>query len=175
MLDLIKRNSAEKGRLTTTRFASQTLPVRKGARPKTIMGPLHVQCNGHGDPKYLRQLLNDILNWPYVEPAPTSPNHLHRVSIQLQGIAATDDSSAFISATEFARVLLAVPTIILPDASDGPTMESNFRWELPSYCPSMNKFAQSDGLSIVSRYTRVVTVAIAYSSSPLRDAANEQA
>jgi hypothetical protein len=113
MLDIIERHNAEKGRLTTTRFASEALPVRKGARPKTIIGPLHVQCNGHGDPKYLKQLLNDILSWPYVEPRPTSPNHLDRVSVRLQGIAATDDSSAFISGTEFARVLLAAPTIIL--------------------------------------------------------------
>ncbi len=113
MLDVIRRGRAEEGRPTTMRFASEALRVRKGARPKTIIGPLHVQCNGHGDPKYLKQLLNDILSWPYVEPTPTSPNHLDRVSVRLQGTAATDDSSAFISGTEFARVLLAAPTIIL--------------------------------------------------------------
>jgi hypothetical protein len=62
MLNRIRRNNTEEGRLTTTRFASEALPVRKGARPKTIIGPLHVQCNGHGDPKYLNQLLNDILS-----------------------------------------------------------------------------------------------------------------
>ena len=48
-------------------FASNTLPVRKGARPKTIIGPLHIQCNGHGDPKYLKQLVDDVLTWPYIE------------------------------------------------------------------------------------------------------------
>jgi hypothetical protein len=42
-----------------------------------------------------------------------SPNHMDRVPIRLQEIAATKDSSAFISDTEFAQVLLAAPTIIL--------------------------------------------------------------
>jgi hypothetical protein len=113
MSDIIKKINAEEGTLTTTRFASQALPTRKGARPKTIIGPLHVQCNGHGDPKYLKQLLNDILSWPYIEPTPRSSNHLDKVSIRLQETAATYESSAFICGTEFARVLLAVPTIIL--------------------------------------------------------------
>jgi hypothetical protein len=112
-LDIVERKNAEKGRLTTTRLASRGLPVRKGARPRTISGALHVQCSGHGDPKYLKQLLNDILSWPYVEPTTTSANQLDRVPIRLQGIAATDVSSAFISGREFARVLLAAPMIIL--------------------------------------------------------------
>ena len=112
MLDIIKRNNAEEGSMNTRRLASAGLPARKGERPKTIIGPLHVQCNGHGDPKYLKQLLND-LSWPYIEPMPRAPHHLDKVSIRLQEIAAPDDFSAFISHTEFARVLLASPTIIL--------------------------------------------------------------
>jgi hypothetical protein len=59
MLDIIRRTNAEQWMMTTTRFASEAIPVRKGARPKTIIGPLHVQCSGHGDPKYLKQLFND--------------------------------------------------------------------------------------------------------------------
>jgi hypothetical protein len=113
MLDMIRRNNVEEGSLTTTRFASEDIPVREGARPKTIIGPLHVQCNGHGDPKYLKQLLNDILSWPYIEPMPKSSHHFDKVSIRLQEIAATCDSPAFINGTEFARVHLAAPTIIL--------------------------------------------------------------
>jgi hypothetical protein len=113
MLDIIRRNNAEQWMMTTTQSASEAIPVRKGARPKTIIGPLHVQCSGHGDPKYLKQLLNDILSWPYIEPTPTAPNHLDKVSIRLQGIAATNDSSPFIGGTEFAQVLLPAPTIIL--------------------------------------------------------------
>jgi hypothetical protein len=115
---LIKGNGLLLARATsgcprTTRFASEALPVRKGARPKTIIGPLHVQCNGHGDPKYLNQLLSDVLSWPHIEPATTSANHLDKVSIRLKEIAVTEDSSAFINGTEFGRVLLASPTIIL--------------------------------------------------------------
>jgi hypothetical protein len=105
MSDIIKKINAEEGTLTTTRFASQALPTRKGARPKTIIGPLHVQCNGHGDPKYLKQLLNEILSWPYIEPTPRSSNHLDKVSIRLQETAATFESSAFICGTEFAQNL----------------------------------------------------------------------
>jgi hypothetical protein len=81
MLDMIGRNNAEEARLTTTRFASEALPVRKGARPKTIIGPLHVQCNGHGDQRYLTHLLNDILSWPYIEPTPKSSNPPDKVPI----------------------------------------------------------------------------------------------
>jgi hypothetical protein len=39
---------------------------------------------------------------------------------------------------------------------------------------TMSKFYQSDRLSILARYTSVVAVAIASSSLPLKDAANDQ-
>jgi hypothetical protein len=58
-------------------------------------------------------VVNDVLSWPYIEPRSKSLNHLDRVSIRLQEIAATDDLSAFIHDTEFARVLLEAPTIIM--------------------------------------------------------------
>jgi hypothetical protein len=38
----------------------------------------------------------------------------------------------------------------------------------------MSKFYQSDRLNILARYTSVVAVAIASSSLPLKDAANDQ-
>lgn len=38
----------------------------------------------------------------------------------------------------------------------------------------MSKYYQSDRLSILARYTSVVAVAIASSSLPLKDAANDQ-
>jgi hypothetical protein len=113
MSDIIKRNNSEEGSKIPKRFASAGLPVRKGKRPKMIMGPLHLQCNGHGDPKYLKQLLNEVLSWPYIAPVAMTPHPLDNISIALQAIAATDDSSAFISGTEFARVLLTLPTIII--------------------------------------------------------------
>lgn len=39
----------------------------------------------------------------------------------------------------------------------------------------MSRLNQSDGLSILARYTSVVAIAIASSSLPLKSAANEQA
>ena len=112
MLGTIRRTNGEEGSMTIARFVSAGLSARKGERPKTIRGPLHVQCNGHGDPKYLMELLNDVLDWPYIEPIPM-PHHLDKVPIRLQELAVTDDAAAFISDTEFAQVLLAAPTIIL--------------------------------------------------------------
>jgi len=94
-------------------FASNAIPVRKGARPKTIMGPLHIQCNGHGDPKYLKQLVDDVLTWPHIEPRPSFVSPPSTIPIRLQEVAASSDSSAFISAREFGRVLLGAPTIYL--------------------------------------------------------------
>ena len=113
MSDIIKRNNSEEGSKINRRFASAGLPVRKGKRPKMIMGPLHLQCSGHGNPKYLKQLLDEILSWPYIESVAMTPHPPGNISIALQAIAATDDASAFITGTEFARVLLALPTIIL--------------------------------------------------------------
>ena len=94
-------------------FASNALPVRKGARPKTIIGPLHIQCNGHGDPKYLKQLVDDVLTWPHIEYTPPMASPPDTIFIRLEEAATSSDSSAFISAREFARVLLGAPTIYL--------------------------------------------------------------
>jgi hypothetical protein len=99
-------------RMTTMAFASGGLPARKGPRPKTIAGPLHIQCNGHGEPKYLNRLLNDVLSWPYVEPTPPA-SRSSTIPIRLTEDAIGSDASAFISTREFARVLLGAPTIIL--------------------------------------------------------------
>jgi hypothetical protein len=99
--------------MTTVAFASGGLPARKGPRPKTIAGPVHIQCGGHGDPKYLDRLLNDVLSWPYVEPAAPPAKGSGAIPIRLAEAAVGNDSSAFISGREFARVLLGAPTIIL--------------------------------------------------------------
>jgi hypothetical protein len=94
-------------------FASNALPARKGLRPKTIIAPLHIQCNGHGDPKYLKQLVDDVLAWPYIESTPSLVRPPDTIPIRLEEKATTSDSSAFISAREFARVLLGAPTICM--------------------------------------------------------------
>ncbi|MBV8274465.1 MAG: hypothetical protein JO170_04270 [Verrucomicrobia bacterium] len=91
----------------------QDLPARKGLRPKTLPGPLHVQCSGHGHRKYLDQLVRDVLCWPHVEALPDSSNPPTTIQIRFQENVATLDSAPFISAREFARVLLGAPTIYL--------------------------------------------------------------
>jgi signal transduction histidine kinase len=58
-----------------TRF--DRIPTRKGKRPSTICGPLHIQCSGSGDTKYFRGLITEVLTWPHVESTPpvTGPPH----------------------------------------------------------------------------------------------------
>jgi hypothetical protein len=99
--------------ITEVPFAPKTIPTRKGARPRTMVGPLHIQCNGHGDPKYLKQLVHDVLTWPYIESTPPFSSPPDTISIRLEEVATSSDSSAFISPREFARVLLGAPTIYL--------------------------------------------------------------
>ena len=41
-----EQNSKE---TTLASIGSASLPARKGQRPQTIRGPLHIQCNGHVD------------------------------------------------------------------------------------------------------------------------------
>jgi len=94
-------------------FASNAIPIRKGLRPRTLSGPLHIQCTGHGDRKYLEQLLAHVLSWPHIEALPTIAGRPDTIPIRIENEAAVNDSSAFISAREFARVLLGAQTIYL--------------------------------------------------------------
>ncbi|HZC34136.1 MAG TPA: hypothetical protein VE242_00910 [Chthoniobacterales bacterium] len=94
-------------------FALDGLPARKGTRPKTMVGPLHLQCSGHGDPKYLKQLVKEVFSWPDIDPAPSSLNPPDTICFRLKEIAIGSDPAAFISAREFARVILSAPTIVL--------------------------------------------------------------
>jgi len=89
------------------------LPARKGSRPKTLRGPLHIQCSGHGDREYIDQLVRDVLSWPHVEALADSSNPPTAIPFRFQENAATLDSAPFISTREFARVLLGAPTIYL--------------------------------------------------------------
>jgi hypothetical protein len=89
------------------------LPTRKGRRPKTIRGPLHIQCNGHGDLKYLSQLVDEVLTWPYIESAEPFVSRSNTIPIRLMEMPASSDASAFITNREFARVLLGAQTIYL--------------------------------------------------------------
>jgi hypothetical protein len=99
--------------ITPKTFTVCDLPARKGRRPETLSGPLHIQCNGYGDPKYLNRLIDSVCDWPHIESAPPSVSGPDTIRIRLKETAVTDDSSAFIGIREFARVLLGTPTIYL--------------------------------------------------------------
>jgi hypothetical protein len=95
-------------------FAFQDLPRRKGPSPATFRGPLHIQCNGHGDRQHLEELTTAVLSWPYVEsnlPNGNSSNPI--IPLRLETTAAAFNVAAFISPREFARVLIGAPTIYL--------------------------------------------------------------
>ena len=100
-------------RYGATGFAFQDLPSRKGPRPATLRGPLHIQCNGHGDPQHLHKLTSAVLSWPYVETSLPDGNSSNTIPLRLQETAARYNFAAFISPGEFARVLLGAPTIYL--------------------------------------------------------------
>jgi hypothetical protein len=89
------------------------LPARKGSRPKTLRGPVHIQCGGHGDHKYVDQLVKDVLSWPHIETVLDSQGPSATIPIRFEEGAATLDSAPCISTREFARVLLEAPTIYL--------------------------------------------------------------
>jgi len=74
------------------------LPTRRGKRPITIRGPLHVECSGHGDEGFLRQVVQQVIAL---------------VSLKSAEDFATHDPSLFITGREFGRILFGAPTIYL--------------------------------------------------------------
>lgn len=96
-----------------TGFAIQGLPRRKGPRPVTLRGPLHIQCNGYGDPKHLEELTTAALSWPYVETHAPDNNDSNTIPLRLEETAGGYNFATFISPREFARVLIGAPTIYL--------------------------------------------------------------
>jgi hypothetical protein len=89
------------------------LPNRRGKRPLTIRGPLHVQCCDHGDDRALRELVAEVMTWPDIEAAPLPVGSADLISFQVGEDVATGDPSVFIAAREFGRVLFGAPTIYL--------------------------------------------------------------
>ena len=79
---------------------------RKGTRPTTIWGPLHIQCGGTGDAKYLRKLISEVLAWPQVECIPPIIRSPDLISIHLRQVEGAIGSSAATSVREFAKVYL---------------------------------------------------------------------
>src|ERR1700730_717360 len=105
-----EQNSKE---TTLASIGSAGLPARKGRRPQTFRGPLHIQCDGYGDSRYVNQLVDQVLTWPQIESIPTPVSAPDTISIRLAEMEPTEESSAFLTAREFGRVLLRVPTIYL--------------------------------------------------------------
>ena len=92
---------------------SADLPARKGPRPQTIRGPLHIQCNGYGDSRYVNQLVDQVLTWPHIESSAPPVSPPDTIRIRLAEIAVRNEPSAFLAAREFGRFLLRAPTIYL--------------------------------------------------------------
>ena len=89
------------------------LPTRRGKRPITIRGPLHVQCGGHGDEGVLRQLAPQVIAWLGIEAGPLPIGTADLLSLKLAEDFAIDDPCAFITRREFGRILFGAPTIYL--------------------------------------------------------------
>jgi hypothetical protein len=90
-----------------------TIPKRKGTKPTTICGPLHLQCGDSGDAKYLRKLMTEVLSWPDVEFTPPIVRSPDLISIGLKRGEGAIGSSAATSVREFAKVYLEAATIHL--------------------------------------------------------------
>jgi hypothetical protein len=89
------------------------LPIRKGKRPVTIRGPLHVQCSDNHHDRLLRELVKEVATWPGIDTIPSPAGSGELVSLRIEESLASQDSSNFIIGQEFARVLFGAPTIYL--------------------------------------------------------------
>lgn len=89
---------------------SPSLSNRRGKRPLTIRGPLHLQCGDHGDDRALRHLVEDVIAWPDIEASPLPVGRADLVSLRVAKDVATGDASVFITGREFGRVLFGAPT-----------------------------------------------------------------
>jgi hypothetical protein len=130
---------------------AEDLPHRKGLRPRTIRGPVHTQRNAHGEPKYLNQLVNEVLTWPYIEPIPSISFPPKIISIRLQAAAARNDPSAFITGREFARVLIVTPTIYLALPFDCAHWAALRGWTEPHYLRSLGMISVSTAVLYTPR------------------------
>jgi hypothetical protein len=96
---------------TLTHLAS--LPIRKGKRPITVRGPLHVQCSDNHDETLLFGLVEEVVAWSGVEASPWPVGRSELLSLRIAEDMANNNSANFISGNEFARVLFGAPSIYL--------------------------------------------------------------
>jgi hypothetical protein len=85
-----------------------SIPARKGTRPHTICGPIHIQCDGSEDTKYLGTLFSEVLTWPHVESTPPIANYPDIISIHLKQAQGANSSQTTTAVKEFAKVYLEI-------------------------------------------------------------------
>jgi hypothetical protein len=90
-----------------------SIPVRNGTRPKTICGPLHIQCGGSGGDRYFRKLIREVLAWPRVECTPPIGRSPDLISTHLKPVEQAIASSTTSCVRRFAQVYLPAPTMVL--------------------------------------------------------------
>jgi len=90
-----------------------SLPLRKGKRPITVRGPLHVQCSDNNHETILYELVEEVAAWPGIEAAPWPVGSSELVTFRIAEGLASNDSANFISGNEFARFLFGAPSIYL--------------------------------------------------------------
>jgi len=61
---------------------SASLVNRRGTRPTTIRGPLHLQCGENHDDRELRHLVKEVIAWPHVEGGPLPIGSANLVSLR---------------------------------------------------------------------------------------------
>src|SRR5689334_97602 len=100
--------------LVTSQSCSQkrSIPTRKGIRPKTIGGPLHIQCDGSSDARYFRESIAEVLCW-HVECTPSLANSPDFISISLSQGRGANGSAGGDAVNTFAQIYIEAPTIIL--------------------------------------------------------------
>jgi hypothetical protein len=96
-----------------SRNQKESIPTRKGIRPKTVRGPLHIQCDGSGDGGCFRELIAEVLSWPNVECVALLANSPDFISMHLKQGLGANDSVGGAALKKFAQVYMEVPTIIL--------------------------------------------------------------
>jgi hypothetical protein len=150
------RMSLRRDDVTVAPVGAEDLPERKGPRPRTLRGPLHIQRNAHGDPKYLNRLVHEVLTWPYIESTPSFSPKI--ISYRLQVDAARRDPSAFITGREFARVLTVMPTIYLALPFDCAHWAALRGWTEPHYLRSHGMISVSTAVLYTPRNEEELTV-----------------
>ena len=88
-----------------------SIPPRKGTRPSTVRGPLHIQCDASEYARYLRMLISEVLAWPHIGSTPPMVSSPDLISIHFKRAQGANSSPTAVK--EFAKIYLEAPTIYL--------------------------------------------------------------